>query len=132
MSAYLMVSLQSEQFNEPKEATLHLAKSAQEEIQKHPWWDERKGWKNLLNNLRLFIQPLCYFDLLKPWLVVVFAPQIIRLFCRLFFQLNQLINSLEDFSTQFLFLFCLESQKSVRYISEELMKSLDLVSVFGE
>ena len=94
MSAYLMVSLQSEQLNEPREANLDLAKSAQEEIKKHPWWDEGKGWKNILNNLRLFIQPLCYFNLLKPWLVVVFTPQIIRLFCRLFFQLNQFINSL--------------------------------------
>lgn len=94
MSAYLMVSLQSEQFNEPMSATLDLAKPAQEEIKKHPWWDEGKGWKNILNNLRLFLQPLCYFNLLKPWLVVVFSPQIIRLFCRLFFQLNQFINSL--------------------------------------
>lgn len=94
MSAYLMVSLQSEQFNGLRSATLDLAKPAQEEIKKHPWWDEGKGWKNILNNLRLFLQPLCYFNLLKPWLVVVFTPQIIRLFCRLFFQLNQLINAL--------------------------------------
>jgi SRSO17 transposase len=94
MSAYLMVSLQSEQFNQPGKANLDLAKPAKEEIKKHPWWDEGKGWKNILNNLRLFLQPLCYFNLLKPWLVVVFSPQIIRWFCRLFFQLNQLINSL--------------------------------------
>jgi hypothetical protein len=94
MSAYLMVSLQSEQFNEPRSTTLDLAKPAQVQIKKHPGWDEGKGWKNILNNLRLFLQPLCYFNLLKPWLVVVFTPQIIRLFCRLFFQLNQLINSL--------------------------------------
>jgi SRSO17 transposase len=94
MSAYLMVSLQSEQFNGPRSATLDLAKPAQVQIKNHPGWDEGKGWKNLLNNLRLFLQPWCYFNLLKPWLVVVFTPQIIRLFCRLFFQLNQLINSL--------------------------------------
>jgi SRSO17 transposase len=94
MSAYLMVSLQSEQFNGPRSATLDLAKPAQVQIKNHPGWDEGKGWKNILNNLRLFLQPWCYFNLLKPWLVVVFTPQIIRLFCRLFFQLNQLINSL--------------------------------------
>ena len=93
MSAYLMVSLQSEQLNESPEAPLDRAKTAKEEIEKHPWWSEGKGWKNILNNLRLFIQPLCYFNLLKPWLVVLFTPQIIRLFCRLFFRLNQLINS---------------------------------------
>lgn len=63
-------------------------------MKKHPCWDAGKGWKNTLNNLRLFVQPLCYFNLLKPWLLVVFTPQIIRWFCRLFFQLNRLINSL--------------------------------------
>lgn len=95
MSAYLMVSLQSEQVSESKKPTLELANRAKkEEMKKHPWWDEGKGWKNSLNNLRLFLQPLCYFNILKPWLVVVFSPQIIRCFCQLFFQLNQLINSL--------------------------------------
>jgi SRSO17 transposase len=94
MSAYLMVSLQSEQLSESKKATLDLANPAKEEMKKHPWWDEGKGWKNILNNLRLFVQPLCYFNLLKPWLIVVFTPQIIHLFCRLFFRLNRLINSL--------------------------------------
>jgi SRSO17 transposase len=94
MSAYLMVSLQSEQLSESKEANLDLANPAKEEIKKHPWWNQGKGWKNILNNLRLFVQPLCYFNLLKPWLVVVFSPQIIRLFCRLFSLLNKLINSL--------------------------------------
>jgi hypothetical protein len=89
-----MVSLQTEQLNEPRETNLDLKKPAKEEIEKHPRWDNGKGWKNILNNLRLFIQPLCYFNLLKPWLVVFFTTQIIRLFCRLFFRLNQLINSL--------------------------------------
>ncbi|AKV67226.1 hypothetical protein [Microcystis panniformis] len=71
-----------------------MANPAKEEIKKHTWWNQGKGWKNILNNLRLFIQPLCYFNLLKPWLVVVFSPQTIRLFCRLFSLLNKLINSL--------------------------------------
>ena len=94
MSAYLMVSLQSEQLSEGKEATLDLARPAKEEMKNHPWWNEGKGGKNILNNLRLFIQPLGYFNLLKPWLFVLFTPQIIRLFCRLFFRFNQLINSI--------------------------------------
>jgi hypothetical protein len=94
MSAYLMVSLQSEQLNGAKEANLDLEKPAKEEIKNPPWWDEGKEGKNILNNLRLLLQPLCYFNLLKPWLIIGFSLQIIRLFCRLFFQLNQLINSL--------------------------------------
>ncbi|GBF53707.1 hypothetical protein N0824_01564 [Microcystis sp. 0824] len=42
-----------------------------------------------LNNRRLFVQTLCYFNLLKPWLFFIFIPQIIRLFCRLFSLLNK-------------------------------------------
>jgi hypothetical protein len=30
----------------------------------HPEWQEKKGWKSILNNLRLFLQPLYYFNLL--------------------------------------------------------------------
>lgn len=30
--------------------------------------DKGQGWKNLLNNLRLVIQPFVFFNLLKPWL----------------------------------------------------------------
>ncbi|MDX2241506.1 MAG: IS701 family transposase, partial [Leptolyngbyaceae cyanobacterium bins.302] len=36
----------------------------------HPWWDNQKGWKNLLNNLRLIIQPLICCNWLKRWLEV--------------------------------------------------------------
>jgi hypothetical protein len=81
-----------------------LKKNCQEEIRKHPWWDEGKGWKNLLNNLRLFVQPLCYFNKLKPWLVLLLKPSIIRLFYRLFSQINQFINSIGE--TIFPFNFC--------------------------
>jgi SRSO17 transposase len=93
MSAYLMVSLQSEQLNKERKDNLGLDDISQEEIKKHPRWDEGKGWKNIINNLRLFLQPFCYLNLLKPWLIVFFKPKIISLFCRLFSQLNRLINS---------------------------------------
>jgi hypothetical protein len=36
----------------------------------HQWWDFGQGWKNLLNNLRLVMQPYQFFNLLKPWLRV--------------------------------------------------------------
>jgi SRSO17 transposase len=94
MSAYLMVSLQSEELNELRKVPSPAAKTAQKEMKKHPSWTERKGWKSTLNNLRLFIQPWCYFNLLKPWLVVIFSPQILRSFCRLFSRIKQLINVL--------------------------------------
>jgi hypothetical protein len=34
---------------------------------KYQWWDFGQGWKNLLNNLRLVMQPYQFFNLLKPW-----------------------------------------------------------------
>jgi hypothetical protein len=94
MSVYLMVCLQTEALNKPREEPEASTKSAQDEMQKHPWWNQGKGWKNILNNLRLFIQPLCYFNLLKPWLFVIFSSHLLRVFCRLLFQINKLTNAL--------------------------------------
>ena len=37
---------------------------------KHIWWDFNRGWKSTLNNLRLFVQPYIFFNLIKPWLAV--------------------------------------------------------------
>lgn len=96
MSVYLMVSLQSEQLKQRKNQDIEKEKSVKEEIRKHPYWDEGKGWKNILNNLRLVLQPLSYFNLLKPWFVVLFKPRIIKLFCSLFSQINQFINSIVE------------------------------------
>ena len=45
MSAYLMVSLQSEELKESREASLDLAKHAQEEIKNHPGWIREKAGK---------------------------------------------------------------------------------------
>lgn len=62
-SAYLMVSLHSEQIRpSPPDSQSHFAS--------HPWWDNGKGWKNILNNLRLIIQPFILFNLIYPWLTI--------------------------------------------------------------
>src|SRR5512143_3624492 len=37
-------------------------------FQRHKWWDTGQGWKSMLNNLRLIIQPYVYSCLLAPWL----------------------------------------------------------------
>ena len=63
MSAFLMVSLFADVFND----TCPLAHP---HFAQHPWWDNQSGWKNLLNNLRLIIQPLMSWNLLKRWLEV--------------------------------------------------------------
>jgi hypothetical protein len=62
-SAYLMVSLHSESLRpSPPEP--------QSEFASHPGWDNGKGWKNILNNLRLILQPFTLFNLIQPWLSV--------------------------------------------------------------
>ncbi len=96
MSAYLMVSLQTEELKAPGFPPSTSTKEAREQMKIHPGWREGKGWKSTLDNLRLFLQPLYSFNLLKPWLLVLFAPKIFQLFCRLFFTLTRLTTSLLD------------------------------------
>ena len=69
MVAYLMVSLHSHQWN-PMIAPIP------EQYQKHPGWNERKGWKNYLNNLRLILQPYVYNNVISRWLRVFPNPQL--------------------------------------------------------
>jgi SRSO17 transposase len=75
MSAYLLVSLHADVLNphghSPKE---NITKSALKKFSTHDWWDEEQGWKNLLNNLRLVLQPFGFFNRIKPWLKVFPIP----------------------------------------------------------
>lgn len=77
MCAYLLVSLQSPVFTPAEEAT---GVSSQERVparfREHRWWDEGQGWKNLLNNLRLVLQPYIFHCLLIPWLLVFELPSL--------------------------------------------------------
>ena len=43
-------------------------KSNSIEFSTHQQWNHESGWKNLLNNLRLIVQPLLLFWLIYPWL----------------------------------------------------------------
>lgn len=74
-SAYLMVSLHSEQMR-PWTSDSQLFAS-------HPWWDNGKGWKNILNNLRIILQPFTLFNLIGPWLTVFPIPQLSLGFAKL-------------------------------------------------
>jgi hypothetical protein len=70
MSAYLLVSLPStslytkSDFQEDNKLSVGVKK-----FSLHPWWDEGIGWKNLLNNLRLVLQPFVLFNRIRPRLV---------------------------------------------------------------
>ena len=70
MSAYLMVSLHSQVLNNHPEGVNKPTDPVVVKFREHDWWDFGSGWKNLLNNLRLVIQPFILFNLLKPWLKV--------------------------------------------------------------
>jgi SRSO17 transposase len=55
MSVFLMVCVFADQFND-------ACPLAHQQFVQHPWWENQSGWKNLLNNLRLIIQPLICFN----------------------------------------------------------------------
>ena len=40
----------------------------------HRWWDTGQGWKNVLNNLRLILQPFVFGCLLWPWMLLFDLP----------------------------------------------------------
>jgi hypothetical protein len=62
MSAYLMICLHSESLN-PSIVPVG------ETYQTHELWNEAKGWKNWLNNLRLILQPFISFYVTDGWTV---------------------------------------------------------------
>ncbi len=82
MSAYLMVSLHSDSFNP-------MVTPVSEKFQQHDWWNERKGWKNILNNLRLIIKPYLSFNIISRWLKVFPIPQLSLGFPRLINLMNE-------------------------------------------
>lgn len=86
-SAYLMVSLQALLVTEVSKSDSLLNSQPdrsptaastsnidQGTFQRHKWWDTGRGWKSMLNNLRLIIQPYVYYCLLAPWLQVFEIP----------------------------------------------------------
>jgi SRSO17 transposase len=86
-STYLMVSLHSNVFSKSHSYILQI-------FAEHPLWDEKFGWKNILNNLRLIVQPIILFNLIKPWLNVFSIPQLHSGFSYLISIMNTLHNHL--------------------------------------
>lgn len=82
MSAFLMVSLFADAFNDS-------CPLADQQFMQHRWWDNQKGWKNLLNNIRLIIQPLICFNWLNRWLEVYSIPSLQIGFKQLIAKMNQ-------------------------------------------
>ena len=106
MSAYLMVSLHANALN-PSQGSHrnHGVSPVTSKFSLHPRWNEHMGWKHLLNNLRLVIQPWVMFNLLQPWLKVFPIPQLSMGFARLIALMNHFQGALPVPGTDQYFLF---------------------------
>jgi SRSO17 transposase len=97
-SAYLLVSLYSEELNQAPKTKLEI-------FAEHPGWDSHQGWKDLLNNLRLIIQPLICFNLIKVWLKVFPVPHLAEALARLVVLMNRFANGMPTAPKQPVFQF---------------------------
>lgn len=87
MSAYLLVSLHTSALrpNNADDACKDDSNfcEVKEAFSSHQYWNQGKGWKSRLNNLRLVLQPYVYFNLLRPWLAVFSIPSLSNGFSKL-------------------------------------------------
>jgi SRSO17 transposase len=72
MSAYLMISLNTQSFLSLNSSTHVDADRPKTTIDfaAHPQWNHQTGWKNVLNNFRLIIQPTLLLWLIFPWIEI--------------------------------------------------------------
>jgi len=75
---YVLVSLQSPVFQHATDASesshLSTVVTPPGRISSHRWWESGQGWKNILNNLRLMLQPSVFHCLLLPWVLLFDIP----------------------------------------------------------
>ncbi len=106
MSAYLMVSLHANPLNPyPTSKPLSSIDSIVKRFGSHTRWDKGNGWKNILNNLRLVIQPFIFFNLIKPWLKVFPIPHLSLGFSRLIALMNRFSGAIPTATSDRVFLF---------------------------
>jgi hypothetical protein len=74
MSAYLPMSLQSPVFAALGSTQASTVPALP--LHAHLAWKAETGWKHLLNNLRLLLQPLVCASTLLPWLQLVPLPHL--------------------------------------------------------
>jgi len=82
MLAYLMVCLYNDSWN----PTLNPVPDS---FKKHEEWNQRKGWKSWLNNIKLILQPFISFNFLLKWLKIFPIPQLFLGFPRLIAKMNE-------------------------------------------
>ena len=68
---YTMVSLNSPAFLSLNQSPQVPTEDNSINCSNHQQWNHDSGWKNILNNLRLVVQPLLLFWSLHPWLNIL-------------------------------------------------------------
>jgi SRSO17 transposase len=90
-SAYLMISLNSQslrslnQCNQPDSEKPKTITN----FSAHQYWNPQSGWKNVLNNFRLIMQPTMVLWLISPWLDIFPNRYLWLGFQKLISQMNQ-------------------------------------------
>ncbi|KAM3090299.1 IS701 family transposase [Phormidesmis sp. 146-12] len=89
---YTLISLSSPAFlslNQSDAIETKEPESQPGSFSDHRQWNHRSGWKNVLNNLRLIVQPLLLFWLIYPWLDVFPNSRLLLGFNHLIAAMNQ-------------------------------------------
>ena len=87
-----MISLSSPAFlsiHESHQIQTENQKSNKLDFSNHQQWNHESGWKNVLNNLRLVVQPLLSFWLVYPWLDIFPNSHLLLGFNHLISAMNQ-------------------------------------------
>jgi hypothetical protein len=90
-SVYLMISLNSQAFGllDQSYPTASEIENPTDDFSMHQQWNHEVGWKNVLNNLRLIIQPTILLWLISPWLDIFPNPYLLLGFHDLIHVMNQ-------------------------------------------
>jgi SRSO17 transposase len=105
-SAYLLVSLHASALPTFKKPLNTISATGLGLLlAEHPRWDFNTGWKNLLNNLRLIIQPFVTFNLITFWLRIFPIPELDVGFSRLVAFMNRFPGAIPTATEQTLFHF---------------------------
>ena len=87
-----MISLNSPAFlslNQFHQIETEVQESHADNFSNHQQWNHDFGWKNVLNNLRLIVQPLLLFWLIYPWLDIFPNSNLLLGFNQLITAMNQ-------------------------------------------
>lgn len=89
---YTMISLNSSAFlslNKSHQIEAESQETSKSDFSNHQQWNHECGWKNILNNLRLIVQPLLLFWSIYPWLYIFPNSHLLLGFNHLIAAMNQ-------------------------------------------